>query len=208
MAIEEKIEAAKEINELLNNIVRLGGFRVKYRIAVDPPVNQGSEWDRPAILVDFSGPDTGLLVARGGELLNALEMITVESVGDLLDEHDRISFDAGGFRQARTDELVMSANVAAEKVRKSEAPYAFAPMNSRERRVVHLALAGVEELRTESEGEGPARHLVVYPKNYTGKAPAAPVAAGRPSGRSGGGRPGGRSGGGRSGGRPGGRPRR
>ena len=182
MAIEEKIAAAKEINELLSNIVRLGGFRVKYRIAVDPPLNQGAEWDRPAILVDFSGPDSSLLVARGGELLHALEMITVEAVGDMLDEHDRISFDSMGFRQARTDELVMSANVAAENVRKSGAPYAFTPMNSRERRVVHLALRDVEDLRTESEGEGATRHLVVYPKNYKGKAPAAP-AMGRPAAR-------------------------
>ena len=185
MAIEDKIAAAKQIHELLNNIVRLSGFRVKYRIAVDPPVNQGAEWDRPAILVDFSGPDSSLLVARGGELLHALEMITVESVGDMLDEHDRISFDSMGFRQARNDELVMAARVAADKVRKSGVPYAFSPMNSRERRVVHLALADVEELRTESEGEGPARHLVVYPKNYKGKAPAAPAAS-RPSGRPGG----------------------
>jgi spoIIIJ-associated protein len=182
MAIEEKIAAAKEINELLNNIVRLGGFRVKYRIAVDPPVNQGTEWDRPAILVDFSGPDSSLLVARGGELLHALEMITVESVGDMLDEHERISFDSMGFRQARTDELIMSANVAAENVRKTGAPYAFTPMNSRERRVVHLALRDVEDLRTESEGEGPARHLVVYPKNYKGKAPATPATS-RPAAR-------------------------
>ncbi len=182
MAIEEKIAAAKEINELLNKIVRLGGFRVKYRIAVDPPVDQGAEWDRPAILVDFSGPDSGLLVARGGELLHALEMVTVEAVGDMLDEHERISFDSMGFCQARTDELVMSAKVAAEKVRHSAAPYAFSPMNSRERRVVHLALRDEEDLRTESEGEGPARHLVVYPKNYKGKAPA-PPAAGRPAAR-------------------------
>ncbi len=184
MAIEDKIAAAKEINELLNRIVRLGGFRVKYRIAVDPPVSEGTEWDRPAILVDFSGPDSALLVARGGELLHALEMITVESVGDLLDEHERISFDSMGFRQARTDELVLSANVAADKVRKSGAPYAFSPMNSRERRVVHLALRDVADLRTESEGEGPSRHLVVYPKDYKGKAPMSP-AAGRPAARRG-----------------------
>jgi spoIIIJ-associated protein len=179
MAIEDKIAAAKEINELLNHVVRLGGFRVKYRIAVDPPVTLGAEWDRPAILVDFSGPDSGLLVARGGELLNALEMITVESVGDLMEEGERISFDAAGFRQARTDELIMAANVAAEKVIKAGTPYAFAPMNSRERRVVHLALRDNEELRTESEGEGRDRHLVVYPKDYKGKAPAAPGVGGR-----------------------------
>ena len=184
MAIEEKIAAAKQINELLNNIVRLGGFRVKYRIAVDPPANQGAEWDRPAILVDFSGPDGAMLVARNGELLNALEMVTMESVGDMLDEHDRISFDAMGFRQARTDELVMSAKVAAEKVRTTGVPYAFSPMSSRERRVVHLSLRDVEDLRTESEGEGPSRHLVVYPKDYRGKAPAAPGAS-RPAARRG-----------------------
>lgn len=185
MAIEEKIAAAKQINELLNSIVRLGGFRVKYRIAVDPPVNPGAEWDTPTILVDFSGPDSGLLVARNGELLNALEMVTMESVGDMLDEHDRISFDSMGFRQARTDELVMSAKVAAEKVRKTGLPYAFSPMNSRERRVVHLSLRDEEDLRTESEGEGPSRHLVVYPKNYKGKAPAAPAANRRPAARRG-----------------------
>jgi spoIIIJ-associated protein len=185
MGMDEKIAAAKRINELLNNIVRLGGFRVKYRIAVDPPTSEGEQWERPAILVDFSGPDISLLIARGGELLHALEMVVLESVAGMLDENERIVFDAMGFRQARTEELVMSARVAAEKVIKTGMPYAFAPMNSRERRVVHLALKDNPELRTESEGEGPARHLVVYPKNYKGKPPEAPRAprAGRPARR-------------------------
>jgi spoIIIJ-associated protein len=182
MALEDKIEAAKQVNELLGQIVKLAGFRVKYRIAVDPPAIEGAEWDQPAILVDFSGPDAGLLVGRGGELLRALEMVTVEAVGDMLEDNERISFDALGFQQSRTDELVMAAEVAAEKVLKSGMPYAFAPMNSRERRVVHLALRDKPELRTQSEGEGPSRHLVVYPKDYKGKAPAAP-AGGRPMGR-------------------------
>jgi len=45
--------------------------------------------------VDFSGPDSSLLVSRGGELLNALEMITIESMGDMLDERrSASSFDA------------------------------------------------------------------------------------------------------------------
>jgi len=182
MALEDKIEAAKQINELLARIVKLGGFRVKYRIAVDPPVTEGEDWERPAILVDFAGPDAGLLVARGGELLRALEMVTMEAVGDMLEDNERITFDALGFRQARSDELAMAAQVAAEKVRTSGMPYVFGPMNSRERRVVHLALRDIPELRTQSEGEGSSRHLVVYPKDYKGKAPAMP-ASGRPMGR-------------------------
>jgi spoIIIJ-associated protein len=41
-------------------------------------------------------------------------------------------------------------------------------MSSRERRIVHLALRDEADLRTESEGEGAERRLVVYPKDYRG----------------------------------------
>jgi TrmH family RNA methyltransferase len=63
-------------------------------------------------------------------------------------------------------ELRMAATVAAEKVRRTGAPYEFTPMSSRERRIVHLALREDTDLRTESEGEGMGRRLVVYPKDY------------------------------------------
>ena len=40
-------------------------------------------------------------------------------------------------------------------------------MSSRERRMLHLALGNTADLRTESQGEGGRRYVVVYPKNYT-----------------------------------------
>jgi len=53
-------------------------------------------------------------------------------------------------------------------------------MSSRERRIVHLALRDADDLRTESQGEGPQRHLVVYPKDYKGKPlPSVPMRRGR-----------------------------
>ena len=73
------------------------------------------------------------------------------------------------------EELRLAASVAAERVRKTGSPYAFTPMSSRERRIVHLALRDSEDLRTESEGEGPNRHLVVYPKDFKGSSPRAPM---------------------------------
>jgi len=69
-------------------------------------------------------------------------------------------------RAMRLEELRVAANVAAERVRKSGMPYEFAPMSSRERRIVHLALREQTDLHTESQGEGPRRCLVVYPKDY------------------------------------------
>jgi spoIIIJ-associated protein len=60
----------------------------------------------------------------------------------------------------------MAASVAAEKVRQTGTPFHFAPMSSRERRMVHLALRDEADLRTESDGEGRDRCVVLYPADY------------------------------------------
>lgn len=174
MAIQDKIAIAKRINELLTTVIRLGGFRLKYKITVDPPMPESRDWERQVVLVDFSGPDSGMLIERGGELLRAIELLCMEACRISPEDHEKIAFDAMGFRAARFDELKLAANVAAEKVLKTGVPYPFAPMSSRERRVIHLALREVDGLRTESEGDGPGRHLVVYPKNYKGKSAGTP----------------------------------
>ena len=173
MAIADKIGTAKKISELLNQVIKLGDFRLKYKIMVDPPAAGAGEWEAPEILVDLSGSDSPLVLERGGELLRALETVVIEALR-LSDVHNRIAFDCMNFRSMREQELRMAAEVAAQKVRSNGMPYPFAPMSSRERRMVHLALKEQADLRTESEGEGPARHLVVYPKDYKGKAAAPP----------------------------------
>jgi len=68
-------------------------------------------------------------------------------------EHEKISFDCQNFRSARLQELRLATDVAAERVRKTGIPYAFAPMSSRERRILHLAMRDLDDLRTESDGE-------------------------------------------------------
>ena len=174
MPIADKVAAAKKIDDLLRSVVTLGGLHLKYRIAVDPPVPEEREWERPAILVELSGPDSVLLLQRGGELLRALELLAIEMLRLPGNEHEKISFDCMNYRAMRLEELRAAASVAAERVRKSGMPYQFAPMSSRERRIVHLALRDHDDLRTESQGEGPRRCLVVYPKDQKPAAKPAP----------------------------------
>jgi spoIIIJ-associated protein len=166
MPISDKIAAANKINELLNGIVSKGGLRLKYRITVDPPLPEQRDWERPEILVEFSGPDSPLLLERGAELLRALELLSLEMLRIPGNEHEKICFDCRNHRAMRLEELRAAAGVAAEKVRKTGIPYQFAPMSSRERRIVHLALREFTDLRTESQGEGIRRSVVVYPQNY------------------------------------------
>lgn len=171
MPIEDKIAAAKKISELLNGILTKGDFHLRYKIMVDPPVADPA-FGKPEILVELSGADAPLVLERGGELMRAFEHVALEMLRLAPDEHDKVVFDCHNFRAARLSELRLAANVAAERVRETSMPYAFAPMSSRERRLVHLALRDVEDLRTESAGEALQRYVVVYPKDYQGKPPA------------------------------------
>ena len=166
MPIPDKIAAAKKIDEYLRLVLTHGGLRLKYRITVDPPLPEERDWERPEILVELAGPDSALLLERGGELLRAIELLAIEMLRLPGNEHEKISFDCMNQRKLRLEELRMAASVAAERVRKTGTPYEFAPMSSRERRIVHLALRDHADLHTESQGEGARRCLVVYPKDY------------------------------------------
>ncbi len=115
-----------------------------------------------------------MLLAHNGELLRAVELLAIESLDLKHDEHEKLIFDCMNHRSMRLEELRLAANVAAERVRETGRPYRFGPMSSRERRIVHLALRDFEDLRTESEGMGAERRVVVFPKDYKGAAPSRP----------------------------------
>lgn len=161
-----KIDSANQLNTFLGGVVKHAGLKLKYRITVDPPIAEDRDWERPDILVEFAGPDSSLLLERGAELLRAIELLGMEMLHLPGNEHEKISFDCMGHRKARLEELRMSARVAADKVRQTGVPYHFAPMSSRERRILHLALRDEQDLRTESDGEGLRRSVVLYPKDY------------------------------------------
>jgi spoIIIJ-associated protein len=165
MPLQDKVAAANKVNDLLKAVLANSGLRLKYRISVNPP-SPDPDSDRAEITVDLAGPDSPMVLARGAELLNSMEHLALKALHLDTEEHDKLSFDCQKFKVMRREELKTAAAVAAERVRKTKMPYEFAPMNARERRMVHLHLAKAEDLKTESQGEGGRRCVVVYPKDY------------------------------------------
>jgi spoIIIJ-associated protein len=106
-------------------------------------------------------------------------------------EHDLVSFDAGNFKALRAQELRLQAEVAADKVIRTGVPFAFAPMNSRERRLLHMSFKDIESVETASSGEGQDRFLAVFPAGKT-DLPVTPPARPRSFDRGGGSERGGR----------------
>jgi len=154
-------EAKPKIDEFLGKVFRLAGFELDYDVVQGETPHP--DFENPDLLVRFSGPDVELLLANKAELLLALEQLTMEALGMSADEHSRVCFDANDYRVLRIEELRMSALAAAERVKKTRVPFHFSPMNSRERRILHLALRDQTEVRSESVGLGPIRQVVVVP---------------------------------------------
>jgi spoIIIJ-associated protein len=162
-----------------------------FEIAEGESVNP--DFENPEVVVRFAGADVDLVLANKAELLLALEYITMEALRMPSEDHSRISFDAQDYRALRIEELRLSAVAAAEKVKGTGVPFKFNPMNSRERRVIHLALRNESAVRSESTGHGGFRQVVIYPAGMASLPEAPPPAyqhaGGRPQGRGGAGRP-------------------
>jgi spoIIIJ-associated protein len=171
--------AAKKIADFLQILVDPGGLNLKFQIlacngqmqpTTSPLAGEAAPVASKAsnssdVCVEFTGPDTPLLTARNGELLLAVEHIAAKILRLEPEDHDRISFDAENFKILRQQELRLAAEAAIEKVRRTGQPHAFNPMTSRERRLLHLALAG-SGLPTASSGLGPRRFVVLYPEGH------------------------------------------
>jgi spoIIIJ-associated protein len=137
--------------------------------AASPSADKPDEFERPEIVVVFDGPDKEMLLERGAEVLLALEYLAVRSLRLEPPFFDRIRFDSGDFRSLRIAELMLSAKVAAQRVRETKQPFRLNPMAPRERRIVHLALKDLAGIRTTSEGIGEERQVVILPVPETKK---------------------------------------
>ena len=171
-------QVASRIDGFLGPVIAKAGFQLSYRI--EEGQTPHPDFENPEILVKFSGQDVDLVLENKAELLLALEQLTMEMLRVPAEEHSLLCFDANDYRALRIEELRLSASAAAEKVRRTRIPFTFSPMNSRERRIVHLAMRNEPDVRSESTGVGPRRQVVIYPAGMSSSAPPPRPPARRP----------------------------
>lgn len=178
-------ESGPKIDAFLTKIFPLAGFELTFTVSEGETPHP--DFENPDLMVRFKGRDVELLLSNKAELLLALEQLTMEAIGAASEEHSRICFDANDRRILRIEELRVSALTAAERVKKTKAPFHFSPMNSRERRILHLALRDETDVRSESVGEGHIRQVVIVPADM--KTLPEPVIPPKPRPEDDGGRP-------------------
>jgi spoIIIJ-associated protein len=151
------------LRKWLDGILPRTGLKLSYNILAEHTAPAGDAFENPEIVVVFDGPDHGVLLERGAEVLLALEYLAVRSLRLDPQFFDRVRFDSGDYRAMRIAELTMAARVAADRVRETRQPFRLNPMAARERRIVHLALKDLPGIHTSSEGAGEERQVVILP---------------------------------------------
>ena len=149
------------IEALLNQIIQQARFDLV--VSIRPQQPSPDDLEAPEYVVDFVGPDSGLLLESNGALLDALEYVVRKAVRMGDDLLARIRFDCEDWRLLRVRELQLTAQLAAERVMETGDSYPLGPMNPRDRRIIHLALRDKPQVRTESQGFGPERKVVIHP---------------------------------------------
>jgi spoIIIJ-associated protein len=128
---------------------------------MDGDLDLDVEGDRAVVAI--VGAKLDKLVGPQGEVLDALQELTRLAVHQQTGARSRLMLDVGGHRAKRRRELTALGEEAARRVSESGRSERLAPMTPFERKVVHDAVASVEGVRSESEGDEPERRVVVLP---------------------------------------------
>ncbi len=125
--------------------------------------------DGEEINVKFNGKGASAVIGYRGEVLDAIQYMTLWIANRECKDFVRVSIDAENYRDKRKETLTRLAVSLAHKCHKSGRKVELEPMNPFERRVIHTALQDDKFVRTESHGEGRFRHVVILPKEEARK---------------------------------------
>ena len=150
--IEEQSEMAREL--LVGLLERMG-------LDAEVEVNETDGATYVEVWGADSDEDMGLLIGRHGRGLESLQEIVRAHIQRQTLSRCFVHVDVEDYRKRRADMVSQRARQAARKVKKTGRPEALEPMTPYERKIVHDAVAELEGLETQSEGEEPRRRVVI-----------------------------------------------
>lgn len=152
-AVEATSPAAFKARDLLSGILSKMTFNCQVK---------AMETD-DTIILSVSGDESGLLIGRRGQNLDALQYILNKAINRSDSDRKMIVVDSEDYRKRRQESLLSMAERIRDKVKKTQKPLSLAHMNAHDRRIIHLALQEDEALVTKSRGEGEFRKVIVLP---------------------------------------------
>lgn len=113
------------------------------------------------IPVDVKVADPNALIGTNGETLLEIQHLLKAIIKRKLNQSVYVDLDINGYKKKKTEYLKELARASADEVSLSRRTKILPPMVSYERRIVHLELAGREDIVTESVGQGLSRKVII-----------------------------------------------
>ena len=156
--ISQDKSAAALATAALSRILQAAGVNVSrtLRAAHDPEVG--------GPIIDLAGEDSGLLIGRRGQTLQALQFLVNMIVRKEYGDEVRVMLDVESYRARRESSLREMAVKVAARVVQSSRSITLEPMPPADRRIVHTSLSEHPSVTTESTGEGDNRKVTIMPK--------------------------------------------
>lgn len=145
-------EAAAKAKAFLQDVLRNMGIEVM--------IEKMIKSDK--IILHLHGKNLGILIGKHGQTLDALQYLTNLTTNQGEETRHFIMLDVENYRQRREETLKQLAVRLAGRVKRSGEKVVLEPMNGYERKIIHVALQNEAHVRTESEGQDPYRHVVIY----------------------------------------------
>ena len=120
-------------------------------MGIETPIDVEETADGPRI--NLSGEQAEILVRHRGEPIKALQHVVDMAYGRSLADGRRVFIDALAYRKGKDVELRQMAKFLAEKVKQTGQDQQLGPLNPYERRIVHLAVAEIPGVTSESIGD-------------------------------------------------------
>ena len=120
------------------------------------------------IRLEIKGDNSGLLIGKHGRTLDSLQYVVNKVYQRRFGEGERVLLDAENYRKRRVEALENLALRLGEKVKRKRRAVVAGVFNSRDRRIIHMALREDASLETESRGEGFYKKLVIRPRVSSG----------------------------------------
>ena len=118
--------------------------------------------EKEVININIKTDKDGVLIGKGGRTLQALNELVRVAINHRFSKHYKILLDIGDYKEEKYEKLIQMARRYAKEVQTTKNTITLNPMPSDERRIIHGALSGYHNIKTESQGQGKQRKLSIY----------------------------------------------
>lgn len=182
LSIPREYVLVETLSEGAKGFLGFGGQEARVRLTVTPtgerlihgrealertlalmgvPGEVRAEERQGALHLEVSGEHAGLLIGKHGQTLEALQFLVGRILDRQVGERTQVRLDVAGYRDRRQRQLEEMALRLARQVKATGDPALLGPMTPADRRIVHQALHGDDEVQTESLGDGPSRQVTI-----------------------------------------------